>query len=86
MQFSDPSFLSGSERTVNSSDEQELIDNLHPGVTYSFTVTAFNQIGFGSESEALSVTTLDEGTVQDKLLVTCGEKHCLIFTDLSIFC
>ena len=62
MEFSDPPFLNGTRRTVNSSDEQALIDNLHPGVTYSFTVTAFNEIGFGSESEALPVTTLEEGT------------------------
>ena len=59
----DPPFLNGTQRTVNSSDEQEFIDNLHPGVTYSFTVTAFNEIGFGTESEALSVITLEEGTL-----------------------
>ena len=61
--FSDPPFLNGTKRTVNSSDEQELIDNLHPGVPYHFTVAAFNETGLGSESEALPVTTLQEGTV-----------------------
>ena len=63
VKFSDPPFLNGTQRTVSSSDEQELIDNLHPGVTYNFTVTAFNEIGFGSESGALLLLTFEEGTV-----------------------
>ena len=59
--FSDPSFLNGTHRTANSSDEQESIDNLHPGVTYNFTVKAYNDIGFGSVSKVLSVATAEEG-------------------------
>ena len=55
-----PSFLGGSQKALNSSEEQLLIGSLHPGVDYSFTVTAFNDIGFGSESEPLLVTTLNE--------------------------
>ena len=59
--FSDPLFLNGTHRTFNSSDEQELIDNLHPGVTYNFTVKAYNDIGFGSVSKVFPVTTAEEG-------------------------
>ena len=60
VRYMDPSFLGGSQKTVSSSEEQLFIGSLHPGVDYSFTVTAFNDIGFGSESESLLVTTLDE--------------------------
>ena len=59
--FSDPPFLNGTQRTVNSSDEQELIDNLHPGVNYNFTVTALNESGSRLMSDPLLVTTQDEG-------------------------
>ena len=62
MRYSDPSFLGGTQQTLSSSEEQLFIDGLHPGVEYSFTVTAFNDIGFGSDSEPLLVTTLDERT------------------------
>ena len=61
MRFSDPLFLNGSHRIANSSDDQVFIDNLHPGVTYNFTVEAFNDIGFSAVSEPLSVTTKEEG-------------------------
>ena len=50
-----------------------------------FTVIAFNEIGPGSASEPLLVTTLEEGTVYYKLFVTCGDKHSLICTDLPNF-
>ena len=79
--FSDPPFLNGTKRTVNSSDEQELIDNLHPGVAYNFTVAAFNKTGLGSESEPLPVTTLEEGTV-----ALNDKKDWLIVTNQEIFC
>ena len=62
MRFSDPPFLNnGSQRAVNSPNEQVFIDNLHPRVTYNFTVTALNENGSSSASDPLMVTTLEEG-------------------------
>ena len=60
LRYMDPSFLGGSQKALNSSEEQLFIGSLHPGVDYSFMVTAFSDIGFGLESEPLLVTTLDE--------------------------
>ena len=34
--------------------------DLHPGVTYTFTVEAFNEIGVGNPSDPTVVRTLDE--------------------------
>ena len=79
VEFSDPPFLNGTQRTVNLSDEQAFIDNLHPGVTYNFIVTAFNEIGFGMESEALPVTTLDEGTIVVEVVGHLCQKVLLNF-------
>ena len=84
VEFSDPPFLNGTQRTVNSSGEQEFIDNLHPGVMYNFTVEAFNEIGFGLESEALPVNTLEEGTIS---LYSKRQKALIywIFTNFQYF-
>ena len=60
VRYLDASFLGGSQKALNSSEEHLFIGSLHPGVDYSFTVTAFNDIGFGLESDPLFVTTLDE--------------------------
>ena len=49
------------EITVNESVEQVLIDRLHPGVTYNFTVLAFNEEGDSGRSEPFSQRTLEEG-------------------------
>ena len=46
---------------VNVSDETANVTDLFPGVTYNFTVTAFNDIGNSTESESTPVRTLDEG-------------------------
>ena len=63
--YTNPSFLGGAQVTlsVNGPDppEELFINNLHPGVTYSFTVFANNEEGNGSSSQPLSVRTLDEG-------------------------
>ena len=49
------------EITVNGSVERVFIERLHPGVTYSFTVLAFNEEGDSGRSESLSQRTLEEG-------------------------
>ena len=63
--YTNPNFLAGAVVTlsVNGPDppEELFIDNLHPGVTYSFTVFANNEEGNGSSSQPLSVRTLEEG-------------------------
>ena len=63
--YTDPNFLGAAVVTlsVNGPDppEELFIDNLHPGVTYSFTVFGNNEEGNGSSSQPLSVRTLEEG-------------------------
>ena len=63
--YTDPNFLGGAVVTlsVNGPDppEELFIDNLHPGVTYNFTVFGNNEEGNGSSSQPLSVRTLEEG-------------------------
>ena len=58
-----PEFLEWNEveLAVNGSVEQVFIDGLHPGVTYNFTVLAFNEEGDSGCSEPFSQPTLEEG-------------------------
>ena len=44
-------------QVVNSTVETADITGLHPGVTYNFTVVAFNEIGDGAPSDTASVST-----------------------------
>ena len=48
-------------QVVNSTVEMADITGLHPGVTYNFTVVAFNEIGDSSPSNIASIRTLEEG-------------------------
>lgn len=49
-------------RVVLESEEEILhIPDLLPGVTYQFTVVAFNDIGDSVTSDVYNVTTLEEG-------------------------
>ena len=41
------------------------IDDLHPGVTYNFTIVAFNVIGNSTPSDPLTVILDDEGNTFD---------------------
>ena len=58
-----PFFLGAMNISVNTLDNTEmlLIENLHPGENYTFTVTAFNQVGESERSIPFSVRTLEEG-------------------------
>ena len=62
--FWQPDFLGGGNDTfiVPGAVEQVLIGVLHPGVSYTFTVVAFNGIGDSVPSAPLSIRTLDEGS------------------------
>lgn len=46
---------------LESVDKMLHIPELLPGVTYQFTVVAFNDIGESDLSDAYNVTTLEEG-------------------------
>ena len=59
--YTRPLFLNGLEVTVNSSVEMVNITGLHPGVTYTFSVIAFNEIGDSTPSDGLMVTTVETG-------------------------
>ena len=63
--YQQPAFLDPSSgvQVVNSTVEMADITGLHPGVTYNFTVVAFNEIGDSTPSDMVSVTTLEEGVL-----------------------
>ena len=58
--YTRPSFLGGTAMTINSTVETVNITGLHPGVAYSFSVVAFNDIG-DSASDNVIVTTVETG-------------------------
>ena len=53
--------FAGERVTLNVSKEMVNVTNLLPGVTYMFTVVAYNDIGNSTESEPTPLSTLDEG-------------------------
>ncbi len=55
-----PSFLEGTDVTVNITVEEVNISVLHPGVAYVFSVVAFNEIG-DSPPGSVMVTTVESG-------------------------
>ena len=62
IRYQQPQFLGGSQesQTFPPDPEMAVIIELHPGVTYTFTVEAFNDIGTGMRSTETKVNTLDE--------------------------
>ena len=61
--YTRPEFLDGSDVELTVPSEVAVVTGLHPGVTYNFTVIAFNEIGDSSESAVTMVTTEEEGTI-----------------------
>ena len=61
--YQQPAFLDGSHsiQVVHSTIEMAVITGLHPGVTYNFTIVAFNDIGDSAPSNIAAVTTQEEG-------------------------
>ena len=60
--YMEPSFVGGNlMREVNTTTEMATITDLFPGVNYTFTVIAYNEIGPSVPSDPLTVRTLDEG-------------------------
>ncbi len=61
--YVEPEFVAGErEEVVNISGSEEMatISGLFPGVNYTFTVTAYNEIGDSAPSDLLTVRTLAE--------------------------
>ncbi len=59
--YMEPEFVEGERmRTVNTSVVMATITGLSPGVDYTFTVIAYNDIGPSTPSDPLTVRTLDE--------------------------
>ena len=60
--YTEPEFVAGERgRVVNTSTEMATISGLFPGVNYTFTITALNEIGASLPSDPLTVRTLNEG-------------------------
>ena len=59
--YMEPSFVEGDLMKVNTTIEIANITDLFPGVDYTFTVIAYNEIGPSVPSDPLTVRTLDEG-------------------------
>lgn len=67
--YMEPDFLRGTLVTLPSNRTTLEVTNLVPGVTYNFTVVAFNNIGDSPQSDIAPVRTLDEGI--------CDKCYCL---------
>jgi hypothetical protein len=61
--YTQPTFAGG-ETIINSTvDIVITLNELFPGVTYNFTVTAYNVIGNSTPSEVIHVNTTEEGNI-----------------------
>ena len=69
--YTRPEFLNGSDVELSVIGEMAVVNGLHPGVTYNFTVIAFNELGDSQESAVAMVTTKEEGTVIYKRGIIC---------------
>ena len=61
--YRQPVFLDANNRVevINTTAEMVVVPGLHPGVTYNFTIVAFNEIGDSTPSNIASIRTLEEG-------------------------
>ena len=69
VEYTRPEFLNGSDVELNVTSVMAVVTGLHPGVTYNFTVFAFNEIGDSRESAVAMVATDDEGMIIIELLL-----------------
>ena len=78
-----PEFVVGErEMVVNTSADMATLSKLFPGVNYTFTVTALNEIGPSAPSDPLTVMTVDEGT-DTAMPFECLNYHLLHFLSSS---
>ena len=76
--YQQPAFLGSDMQVVNSTVEMADITELHPGVTYNFTVVAFNEIGDSTPSNIASTRTLEEGMLVNNLSPFNSNKSMFI--------
>ena len=70
VEFTHPEFAVGERnQSVTTTIEEAFIENLFPGVTYFFTITALNSIGRSLTSVPLEVRTLDESMFDNLYLI-----------------
>jgi len=81
--YRNPEFLDPNRelQVFNTTVEMATIAGLHPGVTYNFTVVAFNDIGDSSPSITVPITTLDEGTLLSITSMDLLTSNLLIIID-----
>ena len=60
--YREPVFQGGSAVVLNTTNTRVDVTGLLPGITYDFTVVAYNEIGNSPPSDVAPVRTLDEGT------------------------
>lgn len=60
--YKQPAFVDANcgMQVLNTTTEMAVVPGLHPGVSYTFTIVAFNAIGGSTPSNGASVTTLEE--------------------------
>ena len=61
--YIEPGFQGSSTVILSTTNVFVEVTGLLPGITYSFTVVAFNEIGDSPPSDIILIRTLDEGTV-----------------------
>ncbi len=59
--YTQPTFAGGKAIVNSTVDIVITLNELFPGVTYNFTVTAYNVIGNSIPSEVIQVNTVEEG-------------------------
>ncbi len=74
-----PAFLGGGEVVLLVGMQMAEITGLHPGVTYSFTVVASNEIGNSDPSAIAMITTLEEGNSSSTY---ADSTRCIVVTTL----
>ena len=62
--YNQPVFVGGEMVIVNTIGTMANITGLYPGVTYNFTVMAFNEVGNSSSSVVFPSRTLEESKSQ----------------------
>ena len=59
--YTTPLFDGQVEVSLKTQNNILTVQSLHPGVQYSFTVTASNEVGESEKSNPFLITTLEEG-------------------------
>ena len=62
--FNQPNFAGREVVVLNTTVTTANVTELYPGVTYNFTVIAFNEVGNSSSSAATPIRTLEESKPQ----------------------